>query len=118
VFALTITMLVLGLGAGLYAAARFLPPLAETREGAIATWTVRALVGGATAWTALALYDLIHAYVTSTQREGSMPVTIDKAEVLQTTVQSILLLDSLLIGAAGIIYLLAPTDDARDPSEA
>jgi hypothetical protein len=109
VFALTIATLVLGLAAGIYVSARFLPPLAKTREGAIATWTVRVLIGCATAWAAVSIYDMIHAYATDVSREGGFPASLDKSEILKSAVESI-----FLIGSAGIIYLLAPAEDARE----
>jgi hypothetical protein len=113
VFALTITTLVLGFAAGMYAAISYLPPLAETREGVITTWTVRALIACATAWTAVEIYDLIHAYATFTFQLGN----ITRAELLNETVHSIFTLSGLLIAAAAIVYLLAPADDGPEPRE-
>ena len=95
----------------MYLAARFLPPLAETREGAIATWVVRVLFGGAVAWAALQIYFMIHAYATYGHREQPFPLAgSDKTEILTSTVESILLLGGLLVGAASVVYLLGPTE--------
>jgi ABC-type xylose transport system permease subunit len=108
VFALTITTLVLGLAAGIFLAVRFLPPLADGRDGQIATWVVRVLIGCAVAWAAEQIYFGIHTYATGNIREAAESASFDKSSVLTGTVQSILLIDSLLIGFAGAIYLLGP----------
>jgi hypothetical protein len=114
-FALTIATLVLGFVAGVYLSARFLPPLAGSREGVLMTWTVRVLVGSAVAWAAVTIYDMIHAYAVHAAGEVGVHLTgIDKAEVLKSTVGSILVPDALLVGFAAVIYLLAPTDEALD----
>jgi hypothetical protein len=115
VFGLSIACLVVGAAGGGYLAARFLPPLARTTEGVIATWVVRVLFAGAVAWTALQLYFMIYGYV-NLHHEGGFPARIsgDKTEILTGTVQQILLYGAILVGSASIIYLLAPTDDADE----
>ncbi len=114
-FGLSIACLVVGAAGGGYLAARFLPPLAQTREGVIATWVVRTLFAGAVAWTALQLYFMIYGYV-NLHHEAGFPARIsgDKTEILTGTVQSILLYSAILVGSASVIYLLAPTDGAED----
>ncbi len=108
-FALTITTLVIGLAAGVYLAIRFLPPLASTREGVVAEWTVRILIGCATGWAASTIYEAVHAYVYLHGNTLTPALSNDDTtEILRSTVQNILLVDSLLIGFAGAIYLLAP----------
>jgi hypothetical protein len=118
VFALTIVTLVLGFAGGMYVSLRYLPPLAGTREGTIATWTVRLLVACAAAWTAVTIYDMVHEYATLSGPGHVEFLGSSKAGILRDTVQSILQLDGLLIGAAGIIYLLAPAEEAgeREPA--
>jgi hypothetical protein len=53
---LTVASLVLGFATGTYIAFRFLPPLADTNEGLIATWIVRLLFGCALAWACSEVY--------------------------------------------------------------
>ena len=72
------------------------------------------LIGCATAWAAVSIYDMIHAYATHLSREGGFPASLDKSEILKSAVESIFLIGSLLIGSAGIIYPLAPAEDARE----
>jgi hypothetical protein len=117
-FGPTIACLVLGLAAGVWAAAHSLPPLADTREGLIATWLVRGLVGCALAWAAVQIYYTIHAYVNLHSNELFPRSGQNRSEILSLTVQSILLLDGILIGAAAIIYLLAPVGTDRPPMAA
>jgi hypothetical protein len=119
VFGLSIACLAVGAAGGAYLAARFLPPLAQTREGVIATWVVRVLFGSAAGWIALQVYFMIYAYANYGHREpGSIPIpTTGKTEILTSTVQSILGLGGLLVGSASVVYLLAPTESpTTEPS--
>ena len=111
-FGLSIACLVVGAAGGVYLAARFLPPLASTQEGVIATWIVRVFFAGAVAWIAVQLYFMIHAYANLHREGAGFPLPgDDKSQILTSTLQTILLYGGLLVGAASIIYLLAPTDD-------
>jgi hypothetical protein len=114
VFALTIASLVLGLAGGVYAAIRFLPPLASTREGTMATWVVRLLFGCAVAWTAQEIYVAVHQYAYLGSDTGLGSIGSTRAEILKSTVESTLLLGSLLVGSASIVYLLAPADEPHE----
>jgi hypothetical protein len=116
-FPLTIASLVVGLGGGVYLAAAFLPPLARTREGAIATWIVRVLFGCAVAWTCFEIYSTVHAYVNLGHTESIRSLGERRSEILTGMVQSVLLLGSLLVGSASIVYLLAPTDTSENSPE-
>ncbi len=106
-FGPTIACLVVGLAVGTWSAWRYLPPLAATREGAIAAWVVRGFFGCAVAWAAMQIYYAVHAYATL-HPHGEFTRFENRSEILTSTFQSIALLDGLLIGAAAVIYLLAP----------
>ena len=119
-FGLSIACLAVGTASGVYLAVRFLPPLARTREGVIAAWVVRVLFGSAVGWIALQIYFMIYAYANYGHREpGSIPIpTTGKTAILTSTVESILLIGSLLVGSASIVYLLAPTESPTTPPSA
>jgi hypothetical protein len=112
-FVLTIASLLVGLAGGVYLAASYLPPLAQTREGAIATWVVRILFGCAVAWTCLQIYSTVHAFVYLGHFEGVGGAIERRSNILTDAVQSVLLLGSLLVGSASIVYLLAPTETSE-----
>ncbi|HXD53906.1 MAG TPA: hypothetical protein VN618_04055 [Solirubrobacteraceae bacterium] len=117
-FGPTIACLVLGLAAGMWSAARYLPPRAQTEEGVIATWLVRGLIGCALAWAAVQIYFAIHAYA-NLHSDGTFPrLGASRTEILSETVQSILLLDGLLIGVAAVVHLLTPRVPSRGPTSA
>jgi hypothetical protein len=116
--AVTIACLVVGLAVGVYVAFRFLPALASTREGAIAAWLVRVLVGCALAWAAVEIYNAVHSFVyLGKEANFGAGLGTTRAEVLIRTVEDILLVDSLLLGFAATVYLLAPARTVtRTPS--
>jgi hypothetical protein len=107
-FGPTIACLVLGLAAGIWSARRYLPALAPTREGTIASWVVRCLFGCAVAWAALQIYLAVHAYANLHSDEFFPHSSDNRSEILIEMVQSILLQGGLLLGSAAVVYLLAP----------
>jgi hypothetical protein len=83
--------LALGFTAGTYLAFRFLPPLADTREGLIATWIVRLLFGCAGAWACSELYYVVRAYVGLSRIDGSFQSLSEiRSNILTGAVKSIL----------------------------
>jgi hypothetical protein len=121
VFAGTIICLVAGLAGGLFLTIRFLPPLAHTDEGVIATWLVRVLLGLGTAWTVVQIYLAIHAYAVF-QPQGAFGVYA-RSEILTHAVESILMPGAIVVGLAAVVFLLAPTeaepeDQTRGPVQA
>lgn len=113
-FGLSITFVIAGFLAGMYLVYRFVPPLAATREGVIASWVVRAFVGAAFGWTAFHLYLGIYAFVNyADNNNGVFPLPNgSRTEILLAVMQPIFSLGGLLIAAATIIYLLAPVGEA------
>ena len=108
----TIISLVLGLAGGLFLAVRFLPPLAPTREGIIATGLVRLLFAFAVSWTCVQIYLAVHAYAVF-QPQGAFGV-YERSEILTHAVESILMPGAVLVGLAAVVFLLAPTETQPD----
>jgi hypothetical protein len=118
VFPLSIIFSLGGFAAGVYLTYRFVPPLRDTREGAIAAWIVRGLTGAAFSWAALELYFCIYAFanLNHTNEFRGPIVNGARSEILTHTVHSIFLLSGLLFAAAAIVYLLAPAGDEETPA--
>ncbi len=106
VFALTIISLLVGLGAGLYLTIGFLPALAATFEGTLATWLVRVLVALAASWTCVQIYLAIHAYAIGVP--PGIYATYERSEILTHAVESILMPAAVLVALAAVVFLLAP----------
>lgn len=115
-FAITITSLVVGFAIGVLLAWRFLPPLATTREGVLATWLVRILFGLGISWSCLQVYYAIHSYVSLTSREAILGLGESRSDILSRAVSSILMPGALLVGLSAAIFLLAPTDLTKSPA--
>jgi len=115
-FGISIACLVVGFAATVYACARYVPPLAARREGAIATWFVRVLMGSAVAWAALQTYCAIYSFAHVDATAGRFPpvIGVTRIQILDATVATILPLSGLLAAGAAIIYLLSPTDEPVD----
>jgi hypothetical protein len=113
VFLLSIILSLGDFAAGVYLTYRFVPPLRGTREGTIAAWIVRVLAGAALSWAALELYFCIYAFANFGRTNEFKGPIVDGArtEILTHTLRSIFLLSGLLLAAAAIVYLLAPTED-------
>lgn len=114
-FGLSIAFVIAGFLAGMYLVYRFAPPLAATREGVIASWIVRTLVGAAFGWTAFHLYLGIYAFVNyADNNNGVFPVPNgSRTEILLAVMQPIFSLGGLLIAAATVICLLAPLGETE-----
>jgi heme/copper-type cytochrome/quinol oxidase subunit 2 len=115
-FGVSIACVVVGFLAGTYLVYRFVPPLAATREGIIALWVVRTLVGVALSWAVLQVYFGIYAFVNYPDAGRFMPPVPSgsRAEILTSTLEPIFLLSGLLTAAATVIYLLAPVREIAD----
>jgi hypothetical protein len=106
-----LVVVIAGFVLGVYAGRRFVPPLAASIQGRIASWIVAALAGAAAGVTVDALWV---AARTLTQVSGQPAGPIGLAEqVITSTAQQILLQAGALIALAAIVYLLGPTDDIR-----
>jgi hypothetical protein len=118
VFLLSIILSLGGFAAGVYLTYRFVPPLRDTREGTIASWIVRVLIGAALSWAALELYFCIYAFANfSRTNEFRGPIVNGaRTAILTQTVHSIFLLSGLLLAAAAIVYFLAPAGDEEMPA--
>jgi hypothetical protein len=95
---------------GLWLAARFEPALADTREGRIATWVVRILVGAALAVIVVQIYLTVETLRQSDLFDGRGP---DFRGLTVGNAASSALFDAglLLAAAAAGVHLLAPSAD-------
>jgi hypothetical protein len=82
----------------------YIPDLRPTREGRIATWIVRVLVGSAVGLAALQIYLAIH---NDTQNIGGSQ-SERAASVIAQIVTGVIPVSGILLALAAIVYLLGP----------
>jgi hypothetical protein len=99
--------------AGVICASRWLPDSASGPVGGLAFFTVVGLFSAALGIAGLHGYSIVRDLETGPSGGG-----LDRAEILADGLQALLLDAGMLIGLAGIVFLLAPApdDEADAPS--
>jgi hypothetical protein len=99
----------LAFAAGVYIAERFAPPLAATRTGLVARWTVDALTGAACAVIVLTLFLAVRVAT-----ENPYP-GFARGDSIGSELATALWQGGLLVGLAAVVHLLAPApEDDRE----
>ena len=112
VVALSILFTVAGVSGGMFAAYKYLPELPATRDGVLAEWVVRGLVGAAAGLAALHIYVAIHDFANATGQTGlegpsGSSITLSpNADIFIGFAESVLLYSGVLLGLAAAIFLL------------
>jgi hypothetical protein len=96
--------------AGVGAAARWLPSLAEGAVGGLAFFLVCGLLGAALGLVGLHIYSIVEALDTAGGGFGG----IRKGFVMAEELQSLLFEAGLLLGLTFVVYLLAPPAETDD----
>jgi hypothetical protein len=98
---------VVALVGGVVVSGRLLPSLDDDRVGQIAFWTVCLLVGIAVALIGLNIYAIVRSIHQVTTNIGGT----SKADVLANGLTIILEQVGPVVGLAGAVYLLAPSEN-------
>jgi hypothetical protein len=98
-------------GVGILATARWLPDLGAGPVGGMAFFAVCGLLAGALSLAGLHIFSVVYEL-----RNPALFPSLTKAELAAGVLRNILLDCGMLVGLAGIVYLLAPELDREAAS--
>lgn len=111
---LAIALIVAAFAGGYILTAKYMPGLRNTRSGTIGNVLVRSLVGAASVFAVLSLYDLgatLQLYGDITPPDEFLG---SDASAIASTVLHIFWYSALLLAAAGVIWYLGPPEEEDD----
>jgi hypothetical protein len=96
--------------AGVWAGTRWLPPLADGPVGGLAFFAVCGLLGAGLGLVGLHIYGIVRTL----EETGRGLLDSDKGDVLASGLAQMLYDAGVVFGVALIVYLLAPSGQARE----